>query len=59
MTVTHDTTIGTLYLEASEVGLTLLGFSPPLDPAPRTEAGDRIVAQACEEIDAYLAGMLH
>ncbi|HEY2191259.1 MAG TPA: methylated-DNA--[protein]-cysteine S-methyltransferase [Actinomycetospora sp.] len=58
MTVAHETRIGTLYLEASEVGLTLLGFSPPVDPAPRTEAGDRIVARACAEVDAYLEGTL-
>lgn len=43
MTVAHETRIGTLYLEASEVGLTLLGFSPPVDPAPRSEAGDTML----------------
>jgi methylated-DNA-[protein]-cysteine S-methyltransferase len=59
MTVAHETSIGTLYLEASEVGLTLLGFSPPDDPGPpRSAAGDRILATACEELDAYLAGTL-
>ena len=29
MTVAHETRIGTLYLEAFEVGLTWLGFAPP------------------------------
>ncbi|MCD2194205.1 methylated-DNA--[protein]-cysteine S-methyltransferase [Actinomycetospora endophytica] len=58
MTVTHETRIGTLYLEASDVGLTLLGFSPPEEPATPSEAGDRIVAQACAELDAYLDGTL-
>jgi methylated-DNA-[protein]-cysteine S-methyltransferase len=59
MTLAHETRLGTLYLEASEVGLTLLGFSPPDVPAPRSAAGDRIVAAACAEIDAYLEGSLH
>ena len=58
MTVAHETRIGTLYLEASEVGMTLLGFSPPDVPGPRTAAGDRIVAAAQAEIDAYLDGTL-
>jgi methylated-DNA-[protein]-cysteine S-methyltransferase len=58
MTVTHETSIGTLYLDASEAGLTLLGFSAPESAAPRTAAGDEILARACEEIDAYLAGTL-
>jgi methylated-DNA-[protein]-cysteine S-methyltransferase len=59
MTVTHETRIGTLYLEASEVGLTLLGFSPPEEPGPpSTTAGERILAAACEELDAYLDGTL-
>ncbi len=58
MTVAHETRIGTLYLEASDVGLTLLGFSPPVVPAPRSAAGDRIVAAACDEVDAYLEGTL-
>jgi methylated-DNA-[protein]-cysteine S-methyltransferase len=59
MTVTHETRIGPLYLEASEVGLTLLGFSPPEEPGPpSTTAGDRILATACEELDAYLDGIL-
>jgi methylated-DNA-[protein]-cysteine S-methyltransferase len=56
MTVTHESRIGTLYLEASEVGLTLLGFSPPDSPAPRTVAGDEILARTRDEIDDYLAG---
>ena len=58
MAVTHETRIGPLYLEASEVGLTLLGFSPPEVPGPRTAAGDRIVAAAQAEVDAYLDGTL-
>jgi methylated-DNA-[protein]-cysteine S-methyltransferase len=58
MTVAHQTRIGTLYLEASEVGLTFLGFSPRAEPGPRTAAGDRIVAAARDEVDAYLAGTL-
>jgi methylated-DNA-[protein]-cysteine S-methyltransferase len=58
MTVAHETRIGTLYLDASEVGLTFLGFSPPAEPGPRTAAGDRIVAAARDELDAYLAGTL-
>jgi methylated-DNA-[protein]-cysteine S-methyltransferase len=58
MTVAHETRIGTLYLEASEAGLTLLGYSPPTQAAARSAAGDRIVAAACEEIDAYLEGEL-
>lgn len=58
MSATHETSIGTLYLEASEVGLTLLGFSAPDPAAPHSDAGDRIVAQARDEIDAYLAGTL-
>jgi methylated-DNA-[protein]-cysteine S-methyltransferase len=58
MTVVHETRIGPLYLEASEVGLTLLGFSPPDVPGPRTVAGDRIVAAAQTEVDAYLDGTL-
>jgi methylated-DNA-[protein]-cysteine S-methyltransferase len=58
MTVTHETRIGTLYLDASEVGLTWLGFSPPEVPTPRSAAGDRILAAAREELDAYLAGTL-
>ncbi len=58
MTVAHETSIGTLYLEASELGLTLLGFSPPEVPGPRSEAGDRIIAAAQAEIDAYLDGTL-
>ena len=58
MTVAHETRIGTLYLDASEVGLTRLGFTPPEVPAPRSAAGDRIVAAAQEELDAYLAGTL-
>jgi methylated-DNA-[protein]-cysteine S-methyltransferase len=59
MTVAHETRIGTLYLEASETGLTLLGFSPPAEAAPVSAAGDRIVAAAREELDAYLDGELH
>ena len=58
MTVTHETGIGTLYLEASEVGLTLLGFFPPDTAAPHSAAGEEIIARACDEIDAYLAGTL-
>ena len=58
MTVAHETRIGTLYLEASEVGLTWLGFAPPEAPTPRTAAGDRILATAREELDAYLDGTL-
>ena len=58
MSVAHETRIGTLYLEASEVGLTWLGFSPPAGPAPRSLAADRILATACEELDAYLDGTL-
>jgi methylated-DNA-[protein]-cysteine S-methyltransferase len=59
MTVTHETRIGTLYLEASEVGLTLLGFSLPEEPGPpSTAAGDRILTTAREELDAYLDGTL-
>jgi methylated-DNA-[protein]-cysteine S-methyltransferase len=55
---THETRIGTLYLEASPDGLTWLGFSAPAEPAPHTGAGDRVIAAACDEIDAYLAGTL-
>ena len=58
MTVAHETRIGTLYLEASEVGLTWLGFTPPADPTPRSTAGARIVTGARGELDAYLAGTL-
>ena len=58
MTVAHETRIGTLYLDASEVGLTRLGFSPPEVPTPRSAAGDRIVAAARDELDAYLDGTL-
>ncbi|HEY2222356.1 methylated-DNA--[protein]-cysteine S-methyltransferase [Actinomycetospora sp.] len=59
MTVTHETRIGTLYLEASEVGLTLLGFSPPEEPGTSPgAAGEKILAAACEELDAYLDGTL-
>jgi methylated-DNA-[protein]-cysteine S-methyltransferase len=58
MTVAHETRIGTLYLEASEVGLTWLGFAPPEVSTPRSTAGDRIVAVARDELDAYLDGTL-
>jgi methylated-DNA-[protein]-cysteine S-methyltransferase len=59
MTVAHETRIGTLYLEASEAGLTLLGFSPPEEPGPPPGvAGDRILATARDELDAYLDGTL-
>lgn len=58
MTVAHETRIGTLYLDASEVGLTRLGFSPPDVPTPRSAAGDRHLATARDELDAYLDGTL-
>ena len=58
MTVAHETRIGTLYLDASELGLTWLGFAPPNVPTPRSTAGDRIIAAARDELDGYLAGTL-
>ena len=58
MTVAHETRIGTLYLDASEVGLTRLGFDPPDAPTPRSTAGDRHLATARDELDAYLDGTL-
>lgn len=58
MSVVHETTIGPLHLEASEHGLTLLGFSPVDGDTPRGEAAETILDLARREIDAYLDGTL-
>jgi len=58
MTLAHETRLGTLYLEASEVGLTLLGFSPPDVPAPRSAAGDRIVLRQIAPPDTLGGGVV-
>ncbi|MHC1558857.1 methylated-DNA--[protein]-cysteine S-methyltransferase [Actinomycetospora sp. C-140] len=58
MSVVHETRIGPLHLEASEHGLTLLGFSPADGGTPRGEAAEETLDLARREIDAYLDGTL-
>ncbi|MFC5065560.1 methylated-DNA--[protein]-cysteine S-methyltransferase [Actinomycetospora atypica] len=61
MTVVHETGIGPLYLDASDDGLTLVGFTEPAvsSGAGPSGAGSRAVLDlARREIDAYLAGTL-
>ena len=57
MTTAHvlETRIGPLYLDTTERGLSLLGFRPP---ERYTAASERILAQAREEVGAYLDGEL-
>ncbi|MEJ2884837.1 methylated-DNA--[protein]-cysteine S-methyltransferase [Actinomycetospora aeridis] len=58
MSVVHETRIGPLHLEASEHGLTLLGFSPVDGDAPRGAAAETVLDLARREIDDYLDGTL-
>jgi methylated-DNA-[protein]-cysteine S-methyltransferase len=58
MTVLHETRIGPLHLAASADGLTLLGFTPPAEPAPAPVVGKEHLDLARREIDAYLDGEL-
>ncbi|MDL5157494.1 methylated-DNA--[protein]-cysteine S-methyltransferase [Actinomycetospora termitidis] len=55
MTLVHETRIGPLHLEASGVGLTLVGFTGPESPGPDDAA---VLDLARREIDAYLDGRL-
>ena len=56
MTVVHGTRIGALYLDASDDGLTLVGFT---EPAASSGTGSRAMLDlARREIDAYLDGTL-
>ena len=56
MTVVHDTRIGPLHLDASDDGLTLVGFT---EPTASSGTGPRAVLDlARREIDAYLDGTL-
>ncbi|GAA4904465.1 methylated-DNA-[protein]-cysteine S-methyltransferase [Actinomycetospora succinea] len=58
MSVVHETRIGPLHLEASEHGLTLLGFSPVDGDVARGAAAEEILDLARREIDEYLDGTL-
>ena len=56
MTVVHETRIGPLHLDASDEGLTLVGFT---EPAASSGTGSTAVLDlARREIDAYLEGTL-
>ena len=55
MTVVHETRIGPLYLDASDAGLTLVGFT---ERATASSGPTAVLDLARREIDAYLEGTL-